>query len=43
VRGEILKLQDFLIPGGMALTLAMMSLLIQRWLLAQERIVFGRS
>ena len=43
VRGETLKLQDFLIPGVVALTFALASLLIQRWLLAQERIVFGRS
>lgn len=43
VRGEALKLQDFLIPALVAFVLAMIAVYIQKALLAQERIVFGRS
>jgi sodium transport system permease protein len=43
VRGETLKAVDFIVPAAMALLLAGLFLFIQKRLLEQERIVFGRS
>ena len=43
VRGEAFQLQDFFIPGLVAIVLAMVAVYLQKTLLAQERIVFGRS
>ncbi len=43
VRGETLRAVDFIVPAAMALLLAGLFLFIQKRLLEQERIVFGRS